>query len=171
MGSKAEHSIYRSPQLTKAFTDIRLGHGLSVRTLANQVHVGVSTVDRILNPNDRKGVSWDTFSRVVLGLTNNEEERDLLRNLAESSPVFNNYISPFAQRVDRAVEKLGLSQTSRALLQSLILRQISMIGGALQEVESTSRAHPQEDQRFQDASNLPTRFPISRVKRSGSSAP
>lgn len=133
--TQIERCIIRNPELIEQIEALRTLKHLSRSQLAKEAGIGLTTMDRIYHPEDPKGVSKERFTKVVVALTDDPQQRMALLRSAGMALAGIDYSGSFAQRVNQEIEGLNLNTANQVLLEEFVLSQIQIVGGSLREAQ------------------------------------
>jgi len=124
-------SIDRTPELAGSIKQLMLDKGLTQSALARLAHVGKGTVSRIINPDEKGGVSGTIFRKVIKELCESDFEISTMLGMAGINPRSIGYVDPFVTTLTREINAFGLTPENRANLERTILSFTSAVGSAM----------------------------------------
>ncbi len=124
-------SITKSPELNEELDALLIQRGWSRNDWAQEAHVGVTTVGRVFDLEDPKGVSNRLFLKMASVLATNDEDKVAALRLAGLPVPLHSQLS-FATMLTEEINKFELTPPNRRVLEQEVLAHTRLIGRMLE---------------------------------------
>lgn len=143
-------SILRSEELAVQLEDLLTLRNWTRKDWAEQATLGVSTINRMLDPYDPKGVSRSAFASATEILVQNPSQRNKLFRLAGLPiPIRSNRTTgSFTLQVAAVISAYHLNPENQAILEQEILAHAKTVGTLLEQAQSGQLVIPKRHRRL-----------------------